>query len=199
MRLKSFSCNAVLGRGIVVILAVMQLALGAALADKAPVLNLERLDGGYCRIPDDAGGSVILIEFWGTCCKAKLSHLAFLDELKKQYSDRGLVVYGINVDDAAAKSRIRPAVKRYGYEFRVLLDPYREALKKFSPSGIIPYTVLIDGNGEIIYSAPGNKTNNRTPVEKILRELFETYNPSTTRLRAIPIPSPRIVNTEATC
>lgn len=159
--------------GVFVMLAVTQLAGGAALADKAPALNLERLDGGYCRVPDEAGGSVILIEFWGTCCRAKLAQLKYLDELKDTYGDRGLVVYGINVDNASAKSRIKPAVRKYGYRFPVLLDPDHEALKNFSPSGTIPYTVLIDGKGEIIFSAPGNKTVDRSSVEKILSELFE--------------------------
>ncbi len=158
---------------MVLMVACVHLAGGAALADNAPALNLERLDGGYCRIPDDKGGSVILLEFWGTCCKAKLSYLEYLDDLYSKYKDNGLIVYGINVDAAAAKSRIKPAVKRYGYEFPVLLDPDHEALKNFSPSGAIPYTVLIDGKGEIIFSAPGNKTVDRSPVEKILRDLFE--------------------------
>lgn len=155
-------------------LMVIQLAGSGVRADKAPALSLERLEGGYCRIPDDHKGSVILIEFWGTCCKAKLSYLEYLDELSSRYNDKGLIVYGINVDAAAAKSRIKPAVKRYGYEFPVLLDPDHEALKNFSPSGTIPFTVLIDGKGDIIFSAPGNKTVDRSLVEKIMVELFET-------------------------
>ena len=163
---------------MVLMVAVMQLAGSGVRADKAPALSLERLEGGYCRIPDDHKGSVILIEFWGTCCKAKLSYLEYLDELSSKYKDKGLIVYAINVDAAAAKSRIKPAVKRYGYEFPVLLDPDREALKHFSPSGTMPYTVLIDGKGDIIFSAPGNKTVNWGPVEKILDELFETKPPA---------------------
>lgn len=172
MRKERFSDQGVHWLFTIAVLLVMQFVGSAVLAGKAPALNIERLEGGYCRLPDNAKGSVVLIEFWGTCCKAKLSYLEYLDELASKYKDNGLIVYGINVDAAAAKSRIKPAVKRYGYEFPVLLDPDREALKHFSPSGTIPYTVLIDEKGEIIFSAPGNKTVNRSPVEQILGELF---------------------------
>jgi cytochrome c biogenesis protein CcmG, thiol:disulfide interchange protein DsbE len=138
-------------------------------ADKMPPVTLDKLEGGSCRLPEDHAGSIILIEFWGTCCRAKLSHLKYLDELFKQYMDQGLIVYGINVDDASAKSRIRPAVKRYGYEFPVLLDPDREVLRKFNPSRVVPHTLLIGRDGEILFSAPGDKTVNRSQVEQLLK------------------------------
>ncbi len=138
-----------------------------------PGFSLDRLDGGAFNLQEDLGNSVILLEFWGMCCHAKLSDLKTIDDLYLQYGNRGLKVYGINIDDASRRSQVKPAVKKYGYTFPVLLDPTQEVLRKFSPDREKPYTVVIDRKGDIIHESGGDQSKSRPLLEKIIEECLE--------------------------
>ncbi|GEM_PF-361486 len=138
-----------------------------------PGFSLDRLDGGVFNLQEDLGNSVILLEFWGMCCHAKLSYLKTIDDLHLQYGNQGLKVYGINIDDASRRSQVKPAIKKYGYSFPVLLDPTQEVLRKFSPDKEKPYTVVIDRKGDIIHESGGDQSTSRPVLEKIIRECFE--------------------------
>ena len=153
------------------VLTSILVAAAFTTAGTPPEFCLKKLDGGEYKLSEDLGKSVIILEFWGMCCRARLGKLKYLDELYKQYKDKGLKVYAINVDDAASGSRVKPVIKRYDYAFPVLLDPLQNVLRKFSPSKIKPYTVIIGRNGDIIHALVDN-TGNDALVEKIIREQF---------------------------
>ena len=152
---------------------MLQISIIGTRAGKAPTFRLERLEGGYCQLPEDAGNGIILLEFWGTCCKAKLGNLQYLNNLQDKYKDRGLHVYAINIDDATAKSHINPVVKRYGYTFPILLDPHQEILRMFSPSKTKPFTVVIGRDGTIIRELSGETPGNWKLVEETIQALCD--------------------------
>jgi len=141
-------------------------------ARKPPGFSLKTLDGDTYTLADDLGESVILLEFWGLCCRARLSEMKALENLYVQYGDKGLKVYAVNIDDASALSKVRPALKRYGYSFPVLLDPAQEVFRKYSPAGKKPYTVIIGKNGEIVEAIPGEDPDARNRVDQCIQNLM---------------------------
>jgi peroxiredoxin len=158
------------------LILIICIAISTTSARKPPLFRLDRLDGGVYNLKTDLGKSVILLEFWGTCCRAKLSNLRAIDDLYSQYKNRGLKVYAINVDDASSRSRIKPAVKKYGYSFPILLDPAKEILRTFSPTKKIPFTVIIGLNGEIIHESGGNQSNTHRVIKTLVKEQLENSN-----------------------
>ena len=167
MRRYHFKNSGVLFPVLVLILTPC-LANTGVWARKPPGFTLDRLDGGVYNLKDDLGKSVILLQFWGMCCHAKLSNLRTIDELYLQYKDKGLKVYGINIDDAASQSGVKPAVKKYGFSFPILLDPAQEVLRKYSPFKMNPYTVIIDLNGEIVHELGGNQSKYHELIMELL-------------------------------
>lgn len=140
------------------------------LAREMPDFQLKNLDGTQYDSSTDKGKHMILLEFWGSCCKARVSELKYLQKLQSEYQDRGLKVYAINIDDVRSTSRIRPVVRRYKFTFPILLDPQQVVLSKFSPAKTKPYTVLIDGNGEIIQEIQGHSSTKEAIIRKALSD-----------------------------
>ena len=160
--------------GIAFVFVVTLIFTGSGVdAGKAPLFTLEMIDGGSYTLADDLDRHVILLEFWGTCCKTNLSNLKFLEDLQTSYGAKGLKVFAINVDDASARSRIKPAIRKYGYTFPILLDPAQEVLRKFSPNKIKPSSVIIGRDGQIAMVLEGDKPGNEKAITDTIARLME--------------------------
>ena len=155
------------------ILSILSIGLTLSVfAREMPRFSLKNLDGSTYKSEVDKGNSVILLEFWGACCKARVSELKYLQELQEKYDDKNLKIYAINIDNARAGSRIKPVVKRYKFTFPVLLDPDQEVLRKFSPQKVKPYTVLIDSKGQIIKEIQGENPGKESIIRKMIAEIL---------------------------
>lgn len=142
-------------------------------AGKSPLFTLERIDGGSYDLSEDLGKNVILLEFWGTCCKSNIGKLSYIETLQTSFGAKGLKVFAINVDDASARSRVKPTIRKYGYSFPILLDPTQDVLRKFSPSRIKPCSVIIGKDGQIATVLEGENANNDTLITETITRLME--------------------------
>jgi len=141
-------------------------------ARELPMFQLDRLDGSQYDSREDTGKNIILLEFWSSCCKARVSELKYLETLSREYAKRGLKVYAINVDNARGHSRVKPVVKRYKFTFPVLLDPDMTVLRKFSPQKTKPYTVLVGIDGRIIREIKGENPGKEHLIRALIEELL---------------------------
>lgn len=159
---------------LMILLLMTPVLLPGTHARNPPGFSLQMLDGGKYTLADDIGNSVILLEFWGLCCRARLGEMKALDDLYTRYKDKGLKVYAINIDDASARSKVKPALKRYGFSFPVLLDHGRDVFRKYSPAGKKPYTVIIGKNGEIVEAVSNEDPGAQSRIEECVRKLLAT-------------------------
>jgi len=146
-----------------------------SLAREMPSFQLGRLDGSKYDSETDKGKHIVLLEFWGSCCKARVSELKYLEELQTEFGDN-VKIYAINIDDARSASRIKPVVKRYKFTFPVLLDPDQEVLSKFSPKKTKPYTVLIDSSGSIIKEIQGQNPGKGKIIRNLINAMYMPVN-----------------------
>ena len=85
-------------------------------------------------------------------CKEEMPHL------QKMYTEKkndGFVVLSISTDDARSASRVKPYIKKMGYDFQVLLDKESKVIGTYNPAKTLPYTVVIDRSGDIAHVASG--------------------------------------------
>lgn len=123
-------------------------------ADKAADFTLRDLTGQEVRLADQAG-KVVVLSFWATWCgpcKEEMPHLAKMYGEKK---DSGLVVLSISTDDARSASKVKPYIEKMGYTFPVLLDRESSVIGTYNPSKTLPFTVVIDRQGNIAHVASG--------------------------------------------
>jgi peroxiredoxin len=134
-----------------------------------PYFELTDAEGHLYKLKDDLGSSTLILFFWTTCCPASLKELPHINAINEKYMDKGLKCCAINVDDASSSTHAKPTMKRYGYKMTLLLDPTNEIFRKFSPSKIKPYVVIIGKSGEIIDEFPGYKPGDEIRIEDDIR------------------------------
>ena len=120
----------------------------------------------------DYRGKVVLVNFWATWCQPCLVELPHLQEMYKELKDRDFVVLSISVDAPRDVSKVKPLVKTRGLEFPVLLDTSSSVLSVYNPSQALPYNVLIDKEGKVVWTkeayAPGEEAVIKEKVIELL-------------------------------
>lgn len=157
--------------------SLLLLAFGLSLAGCRPALEPFRLPEGMT-FKDLASGSpydlrplrgrLLLLNFWAAWSPASLKELPELAELAKNFQTRGLVVYGVCLDDAPA-AELLVFAERQGIRYP-LVWPGDKLLDEVQPLETIPYTVLINNDGKIVarFRAPFKTRDLREAIEKNL-------------------------------
>jgi peroxiredoxin len=121
----------------------------AKLGEPAPALELPDLQGRTRRLADYRGRRVLL-NFWASWCEPCLNELPALDRAQAKFAEKGGIVLGIAMDDP---KRIRAFLTDHPVHYPILLgrmaSPSTSLL--WGDSGeILPYSVLIGANGQVI-------------------------------------------------
>jgi thiol-disulfide isomerase/thioredoxin len=139
------------------ILPLFGLGAGLALAACRPSLEPFRLSDnmafkdlvtGQPYDTTQVRGKLLLLNFWAAWSPASIKELPELAELAKTFREKGLVVYGVCLDDAPA-AELLVFAERQGVRYP-LVWPGDKLLDAIQPLETIPYTVLIDNDGQVV-------------------------------------------------
>ena len=115
------------------------------LGKPAPEFKLPLLAGGTLDLAK-LKGKVVILDFWATWCGPCRKRLPALTYLAKQYGDKGLLVYAVNLREKPEK--IRKFLAEQKLELTVALDGDATVADRYKVSGI-PQTVLVDAQGVV--------------------------------------------------
>ena len=76
----------------------------------------------------------------------------------------------VSIDQAQNINKVKPLVDSHGWTYDVLLDPNSE-LKRALGIQTIPYTIIVDGNGKIVYRHNGYVEGAEEELIEKVREL----------------------------
>ncbi len=147
--------------------------LVTAKAQRAIDFILKDLDGNPVRLSDYQGKNVILLDFWATWCVPCVKELPHFQKFYDKYREKGLIVFAITVDGPETVAMVRPFMNRYKYSFPVLLDTESKVIALYNPRVILPYTVLIDRDGNIKHAHQGYSPGDEMVMEKEIIELLK--------------------------
>ena len=139
---------------------------------KAPNFKLVNLDGKYVELDKETGSGPVLLSFWATWCKPCLEEMVEYNKIYEQYKDKGFTLLAISTDTEKSVAKVKPYIKSKGYNFPVLLDTNSEVARKYYAQQM-PYTVLLDKSGNIVYSHLGYMKGDEQKVKKLITELLE--------------------------
>jgi cytochrome c biogenesis protein CcmG/thiol:disulfide interchange protein DsbE len=138
---------------------------------KAPLFKLANLDGKDVSLSDLLARGPVLLDFWATWCKPCLRGFPSLQMIHDEYKDRGLRVVTISIDSPKTRARVGPLVRSKKYTFEVLLDTEGRVAKKYNAFAL-PRTLLINPEGEIVYSAIGYRPNVHEELEEVVKTIL---------------------------
>jgi len=113
------------------------------LRERAPEISALDLNDNMVKL-SGFKGKVVILQFWSGGCFGCVAQMPLIDQLSKEYKERGLVVLAVNVGDSKAK--VAQLVRKLNIACPVLLDPLRVAATKYRVSAV-PATVFVDRNG----------------------------------------------------
>ena len=116
-----------------------------------PSLDLVDL-GGQRHSLDSYRGQVVLVNFWASWCAPCLVEMPSMQRLKTAMAGRPFDILAVNVKES--KSKAWRFKKLLNVSFTTLLDPDGTASRDWDVS-FYPTSYLIDGEGQIRYSAYG--------------------------------------------
>ena len=134
---------------------------------KGPDFTLEDLSGDFVELNQEVGEGPILLSFWATWCKPCIEELDEYKKLYNDYKDKGFKMFAISTDDENTVAKVKPLVKSKGYNFPVLLDTNGDAVRLYYAQSI-PYSVILDKDGMIIYSHLGYMKGDEVKVKNIV-------------------------------
>jgi len=127
-------------------IAVLCLATASAFSQEpAPRFNAKTMKGE--RFTNESlKGKVVLLQFWTTWCPYCKQDLAIVENLEKQYGDKGLVILAVDVNES--KKTVTNYLKEHPRTCRIVLTEDTNLAARFEAKSY-PVYVVIDKNGNI--------------------------------------------------
>lgn len=138
------------------IFAATIIANAQSKGQQLPSIEIKDLSGNNVDISKySKNNKMTVISFWATWCvpcKKELNNMAELYEEWVEEYDVELVA--ISIDDSRNTSKVKAYVDGQGWDFEVLLDANSD-LKRALNFQTVPFTLLIDKSGSIVYRHTG--------------------------------------------
>ncbi|MEE1309070.1 MAG: TlpA disulfide reductase family protein [Bacteroidaceae bacterium] len=139
-----------------------------------PAVTLKKMNGTEVRTDTlSNGGKPFIIDFFATWCKPCNRELDAINEVYEEWlEETGVKIFAVSIDQAQNINKVKPLVSNHGWEYDVLLDPNSEFLRAVGGQ-MIPYTLVVDAKGKIVYKHSGYTDGAETELIKKVRELLK--------------------------
>lgn len=141
-----------------------------AWAAPAKDFTLPSIENTKVSLSDHSKG-VVVMSFWATWCGPCKEEMPHLQKMYDEKKDKGFTVLSISTDDARSASRVKPFIKKNGYNFPVLLDRESKVISQYNPSKTLPFTVVI-AKGEVVKSISGFNPGDEEELVKLVDDLL---------------------------
>ena len=146
----------------------------ATINAQKPVPNVvaTKLDGKKVNLKKVAKrGQITILNFWATWCspcKKELDNLMdFYPEWQEKYN---VEIVAVSIDDSKTFARVKPTVRAKKWDYTILSDKTGSLRRAFNFKDV-PYTLIVDQNGRVVYKHNGYKEGDEYELENIIKKL----------------------------
>lgn len=154
--------------------AIMLLCLGSEAMAQLPSVTLKDINGktvDTATLSND--GKPFIIDFFATWCKPCNRELKAIHEVYPDWQEEtGVKLIAVSIDQAQNINKVKPLVDANGWEYDVLLDPNGD-FKRALGIQMIPYVLIVDGKGNIVYKHNGYTDGAEEELIEKVRELVK--------------------------
>jgi cytochrome c biogenesis protein CcmG, thiol:disulfide interchange protein DsbE len=146
----------------------------AAQTKALPSVEVKDLEGKTIQLNSlQADGKIRLYSFWATWCSPCKKELDAISDYYSEWQEKyNFELVAVSIDDTRTQAKVKPTVAEKEWAYRILLDP-TQALMKAAGINAVPYTILVDGKGNIIYEHNGYVPGDELEIENHLKELVK--------------------------
>ena len=154
-------------------LAIALCYIGVSAA-QLPSVVIKDIDGKAVKTDTlSNNGKPFIIDFFATWCKPCNRELTAISEVYEEWQkETGVKVIAVSIDQAQNINKVKPLVDNHGWPFEVLLDPNGD-FKRALGVQMIPYTIIVDGKGNIVYKHNGYTDGAEDELIEKVRELIK--------------------------
>ena len=154
----------------IMLLALVAITVHAQL----PSVSLKTMDGKTVNTAELSNdGKPFIIDFFATWCKPCNRELDAIAEVYEDWQkETGVKIIAVSIDQAQNINKVKPLVENHGWEYEVLLDPNGD-FKRALGIQMIPYVLIVDGKGNIVYKHNGYTDGAESELIEKVRELIK--------------------------
>jgi peroxiredoxin len=138
----------------------------------APDFTLQDIDGKTWKLSDFKGKKIVMIDFWATWCNICKREMPILQKVYQEYQGKDVEFLGVALDENVAA--IKKVAREKGVTYPILVDKdTKVATEIYQLSGPIPYKVVIDKSGTIVYDHVGDYVDYPPEIVDVFDQLLE--------------------------
>jgi len=137
-----------------------------------PSVTLSDMNGKQVNVADlGKSGKLTVLSFWATWCvpcKKELTNMADLyEEWQKKYN---VQIVAVSIDDSRSTTKVKPYIEGQRLDYDVLLDVNQDLKRQLNIQSV-PFTVVANSNGKIVYTHSGYVDGDEFILEEELQKL----------------------------
>lgn len=156
---------------IALIIAVAGFAVAEEMEKTFPDFTLKTPGGEEVTLSERCAEGPVIVTFWATWCKPCRKELGKLSEMHDLLEKHGVEVIAISEDGPRTRARVRPFVRKEGWDFTVLLDPGGK-VKVEAGVADIPELFMLTEDRQIVYRHVSYKPGDEAEYKEKIAELF---------------------------
>lgn len=144
----------------------------SSIAAQEPYFRLKDISNQWKGYDDLKGSRLTVIDFWATWCQPCIRSIPHLNEMAKEFADRGVNFIGIAVDGPRNQSKIAPFTQSLGISYPILRDLNSEFMSELNVSAV-PTLLIYDSDGEQVYFHEGFRPGDELGIHETIESLLE--------------------------
>ncbi|TNE64413.1 MAG: TlpA family protein disulfide reductase [Bacteroidetes bacterium] len=137
-----------------------------------PSANVKTMEGQTLNVQElGKSGKITVISFWATWCSPCKKELDAIKDYYEEWQETyDMELVAISVDDARTAAKVPAMVAQKGWEYRILHD-FNKEFSQASNVASVPYTLLLDQTGNIVFEHTGYAPGDEIELEEHMKDL----------------------------